>query len=65
MSRGQPERVRDELIVLPWNDTAALARVLYSSRRRIAAVLTEPVMCNCGVIPPQPIYLQAMRKLCY
>jgi len=64
MSRGQPERVKDELIVLPWNDTAALARVLDAHGAEIAAVLTEPVMCNCGVIPPRPGYLEAMRKLC-
>jgi glutamate-1-semialdehyde 2,1-aminomutase len=37
--------------------------VLRERGDEIAAVLTEPVMCNCGVIPPQPGYLQALRDL--
>jgi glutamate-1-semialdehyde 2,1-aminomutase len=63
MSRGQPDRVKDDVIVLPWNDEAALARALDDHGGEIAAVLTEPVMCNCGVIPPKPGYLAAMRRL--
>lgn len=64
MSRGQPERVKDEVVILPWNDEAALAKALHDHGSEIAAVLTEPVMCNCGVIPPRPGFLQAMRRLC-
>ena len=29
----------------------------------IAAILTEPVMCNTGCILPEPGYLEAMREL--
>jgi glutamate-1-semialdehyde aminotransferase len=29
----------------------------------IAAILTEPVMCNTGCILPEPGYLQAMREI--
>jgi glutamate-1-semialdehyde 2,1-aminomutase len=64
MSRGQPERVKDEVVVLPWNDAGILARALERQGPEIAAVITEPVMCNAGVIPPKPGYLQAMRELC-
>lgn len=64
MSRGQPERVKDEVIVLPWNNADALARVLERHGAEIAAVVTEPAMCNCGVIAPKPGYLEAMRELC-
>jgi glutamate-1-semialdehyde 2,1-aminomutase len=64
MSRGQAERAKDEVIVLPWNDAAALARAFEVHGADIAAVLTEPVMCNCGVIPPRQGYLEAMRKMC-
>lgn len=64
MSRGQAERVKDEVVVLPWNDAGALARALERQGAEIAAVMTEPVMCNAGVIPPKPGYLQAMRDLC-
>jgi glutamate-1-semialdehyde 2,1-aminomutase len=64
MSRGQPERVKDEVIILPWNDRAALERAFAAHGAEIAAVVTEPVMCNCGVIPPKPGYLEALRKMC-
>ncbi|MSP82924.1 MAG: aspartate aminotransferase family protein [Alphaproteobacteria bacterium] len=64
MSRGQPPRVKDEVIVLPWNDLDVLAKALARHGPEIAAVMTEPVMCNCGVIPPQPGYLEGMRQLC-
>jgi glutamate-1-semialdehyde 2,1-aminomutase len=64
MSRGQPERVKEEVVVLPWNDPDALARALERHAGEIAAVLTEPAMCNCGVIAPKAGYLQAMRALC-
>jgi glutamate-1-semialdehyde 2,1-aminomutase len=64
MSRGQPERVKDEVLILPWNDAEALARALENHGTEIAAVITEPVMCNSGVILPKPGYLQAMRELC-
>jgi glutamate-1-semialdehyde 2,1-aminomutase len=64
MSRGQPESVKDDVIILPWNDVDALARAFAVHGAEIAAVVTEPVMCNCGVIPPKPGYLEAMRELC-
>jgi glutamate-1-semialdehyde 2,1-aminomutase len=64
MSRGQPERVKDEVIVLPWNDADALSRALDRHGYELAAVITEPVMCNSGVIAPKAGYLQLMRRLC-
>lgn len=50
--------------VLPWNDAAAVARYLKEHGSEIAAIITEPVMCNTGVIPPRPGYLETLRKLC-
>jgi len=64
MSRGQPERAKEEVVVLPWNDPDALAKALERQGDEIAAVITEPAMCNCGVIAPKPGYLLAMRALC-
>ncbi|MBS0364858.1 MAG: aminotransferase class III-fold pyridoxal phosphate-dependent enzyme [Proteobacteria bacterium] len=44
---------------VPFNDEAALQQVL--SSRDIAAVIAEPVMTNCGMILPQPGFLQFLR----
>lgn len=53
-----------DLLVLPWNDTAILETVLRERGSEIAAVITEPVMCNVGCIMPKPGYLETMRALC-
>jgi glutamate-1-semialdehyde 2,1-aminomutase len=60
---GQSEAAGKELIILPWNDIDALQSALERERGSIAAILTEPVMCNTGCILPQPGYLEAMREL--
>jgi len=60
---GMPKGVEQNLIILPWNDADALADAIAREGEDIAAVLTEPVMCNTGCILPKPGYLEAMRKL--
>ncbi|HET7932132.1 MAG TPA: glutamate-1-semialdehyde 2,1-aminomutase [Rhodanobacteraceae bacterium] len=60
---GLPRGVEDNLIILPWNDADLLADVIAREGHDIAAVLTEPVMCNTGCILPEPGYLEAMREL--
>lgn len=60
---GMPQGVEDNLIILPWNDADALADVIAREGDSIAAVLTEPVMCNTGCILPRPGYLETMRSL--
>ena len=60
---GMPRGVEENLIILPWNDADALADVIKREGDHIAAVLTEPVMCNTGCILPRPGYLEAMREL--
>lgn len=61
---GQLPTAVGEAVVLPWNNLEALTRLLEQQHAEIAAVLTEPVMCNTGCIPPEPGYLEGMRALC-
>jgi glutamate-1-semialdehyde 2,1-aminomutase len=51
------------LISIPWNDIAALEQVLAKEGHAIAAVITEPVMCNEGCVLPQDGYLQSLSSL--
>jgi glutamate-1-semialdehyde 2,1-aminomutase len=51
------------LAVLPWNDRAAVERLVEERGSEIAAILTEPIMGNTGVIPPQPGYLEFLREI--
>ena len=60
---GMAKGVGENLIILPWNDVAALKNAIDTHGHEIAAVLTEAVMCNTGCILPEPGYLEAMREL--
>ena len=60
---GLPQSAGEQLIILPWNDVAALREAIAREGDDIAALLTEPVMCNTGCILPEPGYLEAMREL--
>ncbi|WP_018625929.1 aspartate aminotransferase family protein [Niabella aurantiaca] len=63
-SEGLPEHCGEDFIILPWNDPALVKETLSKRYNEIAAVITEPVMCNNGCIPPGEGFLQALRQLC-
>lgn len=50
-----------DVVVIPFNDLAALDMALAIHAGDVAAIMLEPVMANGGVIPPDPGYLQALR----
>jgi glutamate-1-semialdehyde 2,1-aminomutase len=62
-SWGIPPEVADTMIILPWNNSEVLEKTLRRHANEIAAVLTEPIMHNIGVVEPEPGYLQTMREL--
>lgn len=59
---GQSEHSLEDVILLPWNDEAALENTLRQHGSEIAAVISEPVMCNSGCLSPNPGYLEKMRE---
>jgi glutamate-1-semialdehyde 2,1-aminomutase len=61
---GLPDSARDEFVLLPWNDLDLLTRTLEARHAEIAAIVTEPIMCNVGCIEPAPGFLQGVRALC-
>lgn len=60
---GIPRAIRDLVIVVPFNDTEAVARALAEHHDRVAAMILEPVMMNAGIITPHAGYLAAIRDL--
>lgn len=62
-SSGLNRHALDDTIVVPWNDLAALERALDAERGQVAAVITEGVMGNMGVVPPEPGYLHGVERL--
>jgi glutamate-1-semialdehyde 2,1-aminomutase len=64
VSEGQPPATYSDTIIVQWNDPEALDHIFAERGEEIAAVLTEPIMCNFGVIEPLPGYLARLRELC-
>ncbi len=60
-SLGQVPSALSDVLVCPWNDPEAIRQVFAEHGEDIAAVLTEPVLCNSGVVPPIAGYLQMLR----
>jgi glutamate-1-semialdehyde 2,1-aminomutase len=60
---GIAEGLGTTLIVQPWNRPDVLEQTILEHKDDIAAIITEPVMGNCGVIPPQPGYLEFLRDI--
>lgn len=63
-SQGIPENTREDFIILPWNDPALLEKTVVQRHGEIAAIITEPIMCNNGCILPVPGLLETLRRLC-
>ena len=63
-SKGMPEGLAEWIRVVPFNDAAALERLLQAEGDRIACLIMEPVMMNIGIVVPADGYLQAVRDLC-
>jgi glutamate-1-semialdehyde 2,1-aminomutase len=62
-SSGLNRAALDDTVVVPWNDLPALQRALENHRGQIAAIITEGIMANMGVIPPGEGYLRGVQEL--
>lgn len=62
-SEGIPASTFDDVVLAPWNDAAALERVMKQHGHELAAVITEPIMANMGCILPREGYLKRLRAL--
>ena len=62
-SKGVAHNVLDNVVVLPWNNLEGVEQTFRRHKNEIAAILTEPIMSNCGIIMPRPGYLEGLRKL--
>ena len=63
-TQGLPATSKEEFIILPWNDLDLLRETVKLRYDEIAAIITEPVMCNNGCILPNPGFLEGLRQLC-
>jgi glutamate-1-semialdehyde 2,1-aminomutase len=63
-SPGVPTAVTSHTIVCKFNDVDAVASTVAEYGEGLAAIIVEPVAGNMGVVPPEPGFLEALRRLC-
>ncbi|MCO8267808.1 glutamate-1-semialdehyde 2,1-aminomutase [Haloferax sp. AB510] len=60
---GIPSSFADHTIPVPFNDEETVREVFEEHGEDIAAVLTEPILANTGIIHPVDGYLEALRDV--
>lgn len=61
---GVPPSTVEDTIVVPFNDTEAVAACFTAHLEQVACVIVEPMAGNMGLVPPAPGFLESLRELC-
>lgn len=62
-SQGIPASVKDNTVIAPYNDAETLDRILSEHEGQVAAVITEAILMNVGIMLPDAGYLRALRDV--
>ncbi len=62
-SAGVPKVFSDTTIALPFNDLDPVESVFNDKGDRIACIIVEPVVGNMGCVPPEPGFLEGLRRI--
>ena len=62
-SSGVPEEVSRTVLVGQYNDTESIEKLFREYGNDIAAVITEPVLGNIGVVNPEKDFLKSLREI--
>jgi glutamate-1-semialdehyde 2,1-aminomutase len=63
-SPGIPDAFAKHTVPVPFNDEEAIGEVFEEHGEEIAAVLTEPILGNTGIVMPQDGYHETLEDLC-
>lgn len=63
-SAGVPAAFAKHTLTLPFNDLAAVEKMLAEVGKEVACIIVEPVAGNMNCVPPAPGYLQGLREQC-
>jgi glutamate-1-semialdehyde 2,1-aminomutase len=59
---GIPPNVIRNCVVAPFNDIKITEQIITENHQDLAAIIVEPVAGACGMIPPQPWFLEMLRE---
>ncbi len=62
-SPGVPAAVASLTLSAAFNDLSSVAALLGRHRGEVAAIIVEPVAGNMGCVPPEPGFLEGLRRL--
>ncbi len=62
-SPGVPSGIAADTITVPFNNLEAVEEVFRRFGEDIAAIITEPVVGNMGLVLPRPGYLEGLRRI--
>ena len=62
-SYGISPKTLSEVVVMPFNNAEAVARIVAKERKNLACIIVEPMMGNAGIIPPKKGFLQDLRRI--
>lgn len=63
-SPGVTKGTAKDTLNADYNDLDSVEKLLKKNKDNVAAIIVEPVAGNMGCIPPQPGFLEGLRKLC-
>jgi glutamate-1-semialdehyde 2,1-aminomutase len=61
---GIPRAVEATVIVGCFNDLDSAETLIKRHAHELAAVLSEPILADAGIIPPEPGFLEGLRRIC-
>ncbi|MGB5745874.1 MAG: aspartate aminotransferase family protein [Desulfobacterales bacterium] len=59
---GIPPSVLKDCVVAPFNDINITETIIAENHHDLAAIIVEPVAGSCGMIPPEPGFLEMLRE---
>jgi glutamate-1-semialdehyde 2,1-aminomutase len=62
-SSGVPPAVLKHVVVLPWNDAEACAKILERHASDLAALIVDPLLANGGMVLPREGFLERLREV--
>ncbi len=61
---GIPAGAQSDVVVGCFNDLDSAEKIIKQRRGELAAVLSEPILADSGIIPPEEGFLDGLRRIC-